>query len=77
MNDLVEKRNRSVLSYLPKALEKYDTVIIPWGALHMKGIEEQVKMRGFQLEKELNRRSIDLWKLPYRQLLKNLMGVTR
>jgi hypothetical protein len=76
MNDLVEKRNRSVLSYLPMALKKYDTVIIPWGALHMKGIEDQVKMRGFQLEKERNRRSIDLWKLPYRQLLKNLMETT-
>ncbi len=76
MNDLVEKRNRSVLSYLPRALEKYDTVIIPWGALHMKGIEEQVKKREFQLEKSLSRRSIDIWKLPYRKLLKSIMGTT-
>ncbi|MFK5925867.1 MAG: hypothetical protein QM483_04460 [Desulfuromusa sp.] len=74
MDDLIGKRNRSVISYLPKALNKYDTVIIPWGALHMKGIEKAVLEKGFQLKGEQKRLSIDFLLLPYGQLWKNLTG---
>jgi len=72
MDDLIGKRNRSVVSYLPKALRKYDTVIIPWGALHMKGIEEEVLKKGFQLENSQKRLSIDFLLLPYEKLWKSL-----
>lgn len=68
MNDLVQKRNRKVLSYLPKALQKYDTVVIPWGALHMPGIEQAVKHKGFQLQSKQERLSIDFLLLPYERL---------
>lgn len=74
MDDLIGKRNRSVTSYLPKALTKYDTVVIPWGALHMKGIEKIVLDKGFQLEKSRERLSIDFLLLPYGQLWDNLTG---
>lgn len=74
MDDLIGKRNRSVTSYLPKALAKYDTVVIPWGALHMKGIEKIVLGKGFQLEKNRERLSIDFLLLPYGQLWDNLTG---
>jgi hypothetical protein len=75
MDDLIGKRNRSVVSYLPKALRKYDTVIIPWGALHMKGIEEEVLKKGFQLENSQKRLSIDFLLLPYEKLWKSLTRV--
>ncbi len=45
------------------ALERYDTVVIPWGALHMKEIEEAVRLRGFRLRDERERVSIDFRKL--------------
>ena len=77
MNDLVGKRNRSVVNYLDKALEKYDTVIIPWGALHMKGIEVMVKKRGFQLGKTQQRRSINFLKLPYTRMIEQLVGADK
>ncbi len=70
MTDLIAKRNRSVLSYLPKALVRYDTVIIPWGALHLPGIEKALLKQGFQLKQSHNRRSIDFSSLPFRQLWK-------
>lgn len=74
MDDLIYKRNRSVLSYLPKALNHYDTVVIPWGALHMKGIEQAVVAKGFQLETSRERLSIDFLLLPYERLWANLLG---
>lgn len=68
MQDLVQKRNSSVLSYLPKALQKYDTVVIPWGALHMPGLETAVKHKGFELQSQQEYLSIDFLILPYGQL---------
>lgn len=74
MNDLIHKRNQSVLSYLPTALNKYDTVVIPWGALHMKDIEKAVQAKGFVLTENRERLSIDFLLLPYGKLWDNLTG---
>ncbi len=74
MADLITKRNQSVLGYLPKALNKYDTVIIPWGALHMQGIEKAVLAKGFHLKKSQTRQSINFLSLPYKQLWKRIRG---
>ena len=63
MNDILHRRNREVISYLGKALERYDTVVIPWGALHMKEIEQEVLGRGFKLQEERERVSIDFRKM--------------
>lgn len=68
MDDLLQKRNHAVLSYLPKALQKYDTLIIPWGALHMPGLETAVRHKGFKLQEQQERLSIDFLLLPYEQL---------
>ncbi|MEA3545693.1 MAG: hypothetical protein U9R69_10825 [Thermodesulfobacteriota bacterium] len=74
MADLVHKRNKSVVGYLTKALKKYDTLVIPWGALHMKGIEAAVLQKGFTLAENRQRLSIDFQQLPYRQIYENLTG---
>jgi hypothetical protein len=63
MDDILHRRNLMVLGHLNKALEQYDTVIIPWGALHMKEIEADILKRGFVLKKERERVSIDFRKL--------------
>ncbi len=57
--DILTRRNEVVLSYLDRALKGYDTVVIPWGALHMKGIEAGVKERGFVLKEEKKRLGVD------------------
>lgn len=59
MDDILHRRNLAVIGHLDRALERYDTVIIPWGALHMKEIEADVLKRGFVLQKERERVSID------------------
>jgi hypothetical protein len=52
-----------VIRHLEKALVRYDTVIIPWEALHMKEIEAEVLKRGFKLKEERERVSIDFRKM--------------
>ena len=59
MNDILHSRNLAVLRHLDTGLKRYDTIIIPWGALHMKEIEADVLTRGFVLQKERERVSID------------------
>jgi hypothetical protein len=63
MDDILHRRNLEVLRLLGKALDRYDTVVIPWGALHMKEIEAEVLKRGFTLKEERERVSIDFRKV--------------
>lgn len=62
IDDILHQRNMAVIRYLDRALNRYDTVIIPWGALHMKEIEAEVLKRGFTLQDERERVSIDFHK---------------
>jgi len=73
MTDLLDKRNVALLSYLPEALERYDTLVIPWGALHMKGLEQALLARGFYLVKTSRHLSIDFGNLPYKQMWEKLL----
>jgi len=59
MDDILHRRNMVVIGYLEKALARYDTVVIPWGALHMKEIEAEILKQGFVLQEERERVSID------------------
>jgi len=63
MDDILYRRNREVIRYMGKALERYDTVVIPWGAMHMKEIEGEVLKRGFVLREERERVSMDFLKM--------------
>lgn len=65
MADLIDKRNQHLAGFLPAALKKYDNLVIPWGALHMKGIEQIVLEKGFQPINSRERLSIDFFDLPY------------
>lgn len=62
MDDILHRRNMEVLRYLEMAIDRYDTVVIPWGALHMKEIEAEVLKKGFKMQEERKRVSIDFWK---------------
>lgn len=63
MDDILHRRNMEVIRHLDKALDRYDTVVIPWGALHMKELEAEVLKRGFKLQEERERVSIDFRKM--------------
>ena len=70
MYDLIDKRNQAVIDLLPQALARYDVVVIPWGALHMKGIEAAVRAADFYLQDTYLRRSISFFELPYDRIMR-------
>jgi len=55
MADIVDKRNERVLSEFNLREEDYDVIIIPWGALHMPGIEAAITAKGYELSAEAYR----------------------
>jgi hypothetical protein len=46
-HDLIEARNAHLLGEIEKSLGDYDIVVVPWGALHLPGIQESVRELGF------------------------------
>lgn len=59
MNDILFSRNKEVINHMNAAIEHYDIIIIPWGAIHMPEIEQAVYNRGFSLKETHQRISID------------------
>ena len=45
--DLIDKRNNYLISVLKSNMPYYDSFIIPWGALHIKGISQMLKEIGY------------------------------
>jgi hypothetical protein len=71
-NDLLDGRNEVVLSWLDRTLPIYDTIIIPWGAMHMPGLERAILERGFKQTSSREYLSVDFANLPIDQLLEKL-----
>jgi hypothetical protein len=46
-DDLVTRRNDVLLEHIDGAFKDHQRVIVPWGAYHMKGVEEAVLADGF------------------------------
>ena len=63
MDDILHRRNMTLIGYLDKALVRYETIVIPWGALHMKEVEAELLKRGFLPRDSRERTSIDFIKL--------------
>ncbi len=51
-DDILYKRNDRVLGEFDSNITKYDTIIIPWGAMHMPDLEKGLIDRGFSLNTE-------------------------
>lgn len=65
MADILDKRNDAVIAGMVKTLKHYDTIIIPWGAMHMPAIESAVLARGFRPGQAKERLSLDFRTIPY------------
>lgn len=49
LDDVVYKRNARVIAALDQNLASYDVIVVPWGALHMPGLQEKIEQRGFKI----------------------------
>lgn len=68
MTDILDKRNDAVIAGMVQTLKRYDTIIIPWGAMHMPAIEAAVLEQGFAPGKAQERLSLDFRTIPYGEL---------
>jgi len=68
MADILDKRNTVVIDGMMRSLVRYDTIIIPWGAMHMPAIEQAVLEAGFVPGAERERLSLDFRAIPYAEL---------
>jgi|GEM_PF-1645942 len=46
-DDILNKRNEHLLGEIEKALETHTTIVVPWGAAHMPGIQDKIQKWGF------------------------------
>lgn len=74
MADILDKRNVVVIDSMLKALPLYETIIVPWGAMHMPAIESAVYEEGFTLAAERERLSLDFRAIPYAELWKKWLA---
>lgn len=47
MADILDKRNAVVIDALHRSLDRYDTIVVPWGGMHMPAIEAAILEAGF------------------------------
>jgi len=72
MTDILHSRNEIVIAWLDQVLPLYDSVVIPWGALHMPGIEAAILERDFKLTSAKERLSLDFSAISFLALLADL-----
>lgn len=70
MNDILYRRNQEVINHMQSVTAYYDTIVIPWGAMHMPEIEAAVLHRGFWLSRTRERIGIDFKKMLCAHLFK-------
>lgn len=68
MADILDKRNIVLIDSMAQSLKHYDTIIIPWGAMHMPALEKAVLESGFVADAERERLSLDFRTIPYGEL---------
>jgi len=58
--ELIDRRNTHLLTQMNEALKEFDRVVIPWGALHLPGIERALLAAGFS-ETTREQRQLIAW----------------
>lgn len=76
MGDILDKRNTTVIGHLKRALASYQTVVVPWGAMHMPAIESALLEQGFSRSEEQERLSLAYSSIPFEDLLQRLTTET-
>lgn len=71
-SDLIDKRNAHLLERVKTALDEYETVVVPWGGLHLPGIESEILDWGFVRRDSKSRRL-----LRYETIIAAMLGWDR
>jgi len=69
MEDILDRRNEAVIRHLERALNSYQTIVVPWGAMHMPAIEAALEEQGFTRSTERERLSLAYASIPVGELI--------
>jgi hypothetical protein len=58
VEDVFTRRNEHLIGEVDAALDEFERVVVPWGALHLPEIEEALLERGFALDSSQRRRLV-------------------
>lgn len=61
IEDILHSRNKHLVGEIETSLKDYRRVIIPWGALHLTGVESWLRTRDFQQSGEIERKALGFW----------------
>ncbi len=61
MKDILDARNERLTAEIDDSLKSYRRVIVPWGALHLKGVEAWLREREFEQSGEVERKAMSFW----------------
>lgn len=70
MADILYKRNAVVIDALHRSLDRYDTIVVPWGGMHMPAIESALLEWGFVPGDKKERRLFSFSAIPFSVLWK-------
>ena len=68
LSELIEDRNAAVLAHIDATVQTFRTVVVPWDAMHMPGLERGLLARGFEPNGEITHHELLPWSslLPFR-----------
>ena len=72
MADILDKRNAVVIDALQRSLDGYDTIVVPWGGMHMPAIQSAVLKLGFVPWKKKERLLFSFGAIPYARVWRML-----
>jgi len=75
MADVLDRRNAVLIDSFQRSLKRYDTIIIPWGALHMPAIEDAVLGQRFVPGAAREQLVVDFRTLPYATLWEKIVSM--
>ncbi len=61
MQDILYSRNQRLVSEIEISLKDYRRIIVPWGALHLPGVESWLREREFVQSGEVERKAFAFW----------------
>jgi len=61
IDDILHSRNDHLVGEIQTSLKEYRRVIIPWGALHLTGVESWLRTHDFVQSGETERKALGFW----------------
>ena len=62
MEDILTGRNSYLIQQIEKGLATHNRIVVPWGAMHLAGIEEYLRSKGFSQVDRVEKPAVLFWK---------------